>query len=141
MSELFPGTLEALNELSAYKKPVFEDVDDFTLECEHFDDLKKQLGFKTVWAFYSGIMELDQQIFSNKVRTVTYKCIDSLGDTFEDTTYKTFTATAKNGTVGALWAAAEACFLKAQAELDDWHIYIENFEVQEDGTLELITGS
>ena len=45
MQELFPGTTEALNNLSLYKKetPVFEDVDAFELEMEHFDELKAEL--------------------------------------------------------------------------------------------------
>ena len=48
---------------------------------------------------------------------------------------------AKDGTIGGLWEAAESCFKQAQLALDDWHIYIEDFEVQDDGTLELVTGS
>ena len=56
MSELFPGTLEALNELSAFKqKPVFEDVDDMTLEIEHWDDLKAQQGYETVWSLFQAL--------------------------------------------------------------------------------------
>ena len=46
MQELFPGTKEALDNLSLYNtNPVFEDVDDFELEMEHFDDLKTELGY------------------------------------------------------------------------------------------------
>ena len=35
----------------------FEDVDTMTLEIEHFDDLKAQQGYKTVWSMGSGIMK------------------------------------------------------------------------------------
>ena len=142
MQELFPGTTEALNNLSLYKPtPVFEDVDAFELEMEHFDDLKAELGYATTWSMGSGIMNLDTNIFSDKTRVVTYKCIKEMGATMDDVTWITFTAVAMNGTVGELWKAAENCFQQAKAALDDWHYFVEDFDVQEDGTLELVTGS
>lgn len=142
MQELFPGTNKALDNLSLYKpNPVFEDVDAFELEMEHFDDLKTELGYTTTWSMDSGIMNLDTNIFSDKARVVTYKCIKEMGATMDDTTWITFTAVAENGTVGALWKAAESCFLQAKLAIGDWHYFIENFEVQEDGSLSLITGS
>jgi len=142
MQELFPGTNKALNNLSLYKpNPVFEDVDAFELEMEHFDDLKAELGYTTTWSMDSGIMNLDTNIFSDKARVVTYKCIKEMGATMDDTTWITFTAVAENGTVGALWKAAESCFLQAKLAIGDWHYFIENFEVQEDGSLSLVTGS
>ena len=110
MQELFPGTNKALNNLSLYKpNPVFEDVDAFELEMEHFDDLKAELGYTTTWSMDSGIMNLDTNIFSDKARVVTYKCIKEMGATMDDTTWITFTAVAENGTVGALWKAATRC--------------------------------
>ena len=119
----------------------FEDVDAFELEMEHFDDLKTELGYDTTWSMGSGIMALDQEIFSDKIRVVTYKCIAEMGDTMDDVTWMTFTAVAMNGTVGELWKAAENCFQQAKAALGDWHYFVEDFEVTEDGTLELVTGS
>ena len=59
----------------------------------------------------------------------------------DDVTYITFTAVAENGTVGELWKAAESCFQQAKLALGDWHYFVENFDVEEDGTLELVTGS
>ena len=119
----------------------FEDVDAFELEMEHFDDLKAELGYDTTWSMGSGVMALDQKIFSDKIRVVTYKCIAEMGDTMDDVTWMTFTAVAMNGTVGELWKAAENCFQQAKAALGDWHYFVEDFEVTEDGTLELVTGS
>ena len=119
----------------------FEDVDAFELEIEHFDDLKAELGYDTTWSMGSGVMALDQKIFSDKIRVVTYKCIAEMGDTMDDVTWMTFTAVAMNGTVGELWKAAENCFQQAKAALGDWHYFVEDFDVQEDGTLELVTGS
>ena len=118
----------------------FQDVDQFDLEYEHYSDLKDQLGYETVWSI-EGIMPLDKAIFTDKPRVVKYKCIKEMGDTFEDVTYETFTAVAENGTVGALWKAAESCYQQAKLGVGDWHYFIENFEVQDDGSLELVTGS
>ena len=119
----------------------FEDVDAFELEMEHFDDLKAELGYTTTWSMDSGIMNLDQKIFTDKARVVTYKCIKEMGATMDDVTWITFTAVAENGTVGALWKAAESCFQQAKLAIDDWHYFVENFELQEDGSLSLVTGS
>ena len=143
MQELFQGTQEALDNLSLYKKetPMFEDVDAFELEMEHFDDLKTELGYATTWSMGSGIMNLDTHIFSDKARVVTYKCIKEMGATMDDVTYITFTAVAMNGTVGELWKASENCFQQAKLALGDWHYFVENFELQEDGSLSLVTGS
>ena len=142
MQELFPGTTEALNNLSLYKanEVKFEDVDAFELEMEHFDELKAELGYETVWSMDSGITNLDQNIFSDKARVVNYKCIKEI-KSMDDVTWITFTAVAENGTVGALWKAAESCFQQAKLAIGDWHYFVENFEVEEDGSLSLVTGS
>ena len=143
MQELFPGTTEALNNLSLYKANdvKFEDVDAFELEMEHFDDLKTELGYNTTWSMGEGIMALDHKIFSDKVRVVTYKCIAEMGKTMDDVTWITFTAVAMDGTVGELWKAAESCFQQAKLAIGDWHYFVEDFELQEDGSLSLVTGS
>ena len=118
----------------------FQDVDSFELEYEHFSDLKDQLGYDTVWSI-EGIRPLDRSFFTDKPRVIKYKCIKEMGQTFDDVTYETFTAVAENGTVGALWKAAESCFQQAKVALGDWHYFIEDFEVQDDGSLQLVTGS
>jgi len=118
----------------------FQDVDSYELEIEHFSDLKQELGYETVWSM-EGIMPLDKAIFSDKPRVVKYKCIKEMGATMDDVTWETFTAVAENGTVGALWKAAESCYQQAKLAIGDWHYFIENFDVQDDGTLELVTGS
>lgn len=143
MQELFPGTEQALNNLSLYKTEtlVFEDVDAFELAMEHFDDLKAELGYQTVWSMYDGgTMPLDAELFTNKPRKVTYKCLTNSG-TGHGPEWVEFSSMAVNGTIGALWRAAESCFQQAQKQAGDWHYFIEDFEVQEDGSLELITGS
>ena len=110
-------------------------------EMDHFDALKTEQGYETVWSIETGIRPLDHAIFTNKPRLVTYKCIKEMGATFDDVTYETFTCMAQNGTIGALWTAAESCFKQAKLVLGDWHYFIEDFEVQDDGSLSLVTGS
>lgn len=118
----------------------FQDVDTFELEYEHFSDLKDQLGYDTVWSM-EGIMPLDKAIFTDTPRVVKYKCIKDMGPTMDDTEWVTFTAVAENGTVGAMWKAAESCFQQAKLAVGDWHYFIEGFEMQDDGSLEMVTGS
>lgn len=119
----------------------FEDVDTMTLEIEHYNDLKWQQGYETSWSMDSGIMDLDQEIFTNKPRIVSYKVISHMGESLADVEWQTFTCMAKDGTVGGLWAAAESCFKQAKLALGDWHYFIEDFTVLDDGNLELVTGS
>ena len=126
--------------MSNISETQFQDVDQFELEYEHYSDLKDQLGYDTVWSI-EGIMPLDKAIFTDKPRVVKYKCIKSMGNTGHGVEWETFTAVAENGTVGALWKAAESCYQQAVLALGDWHYFIENFDVQDDGSLELVTGS
>ncbi len=116
--------------------------DTYIQERNHYDNLKAQLGYETVFDLnIGGCQPLDFKIFSDKPRKVTYKIIDRMGETFDDVDWVTFSSVAKDGTLGALWAAAEDCFQQAKENNGDWHIYVEDFEVQDDGTLSLITGS
>ena len=119
----------------------FEDVDQWELACEHFSDLKAEMGYETVWSMYDGgCMPLEFKLFTDKPRMVVYKCLKS-GGSGHAPEWETFTCMAKNGTIGELWAAAESCYKQAKLALGDWHIYVENFELQDDGSLELVTGS
>lgn len=121
----------------------FEDVDAMELSIEHFSDLKQELGYDTVWSMesYGHLPGLDFKIFTDKPRIVTYKCIKDIGPNLEDTEWVTFTAVAENGTLGAMWKAAESCFQQAKLAIGDWHYFVEDFEMQEDGSLSLTTGS
>ena len=89
----------------------------------------------------NGCLPLDKAIFTDKPRAVTYTIIDRMGDSFDDVDWVTFRSVAENGTVGALWKAAEDCFQQAKENNGDWHYFIEDFDMQEDGSLKLITGS
>lgn len=110
-------------------------------EINHFNNLQTELGYDTTWSLFEGVMNLDQKILTDKIRIVTYECISEISDTFEDTTWVTFTAVAMNGTVGELWKAAESCYQQAKAAVGDWHYFIEDFQMQDNGSLSLTTGS
>jgi|TARA_S200000501_G_scaffold169739_1_gene159841 hypothetical protein len=122
------------SQISEEDKKMFEEMD-------HYSALKTELGYDTVWSIESGMNGLDFNIFSDKPRKVTYKIIDRMGDSFDDVDWVTFSSVAKDGTIGALWAAAEDCFQQAKENNGDWHYFVENFEVQDDGSLSLVTGS
>ena len=62
-------------------------------------------------------------------------------DIIDDTEWVTFTAVAKDGTLGELWKAGESLFQQAKLFVEDWHIFIEGFDEADDGSLELVTGS
>ena len=115
--------------------------DNFIAERNYYDGIKEALGYETVFDLDVGIKPLDFKIFTDKPRTVKYKIIDRMGDSFDDVDWVTFNAVAKDGTLGALWAAAEDCFQQAKENNGDWHYFVEDFAMQDDGTLELVTGS
>ena len=109
--------------------------------------MKDELKMNTVWSIYEvGLQNSDYAILNNKVRKVTYQSVDpnasqedllaDLNDRGSRTTIEV-SAWAENGTIKALWAAAETCIKLSGTH----HSYIENFEMHDDGTLELVTGS
>ena len=119
----------------------YEDVDAFELQYEHYNELQNSLGYETVWSMDMAPVPLDHAILTAKPRLVTYSCIAEMGESMDDVTWKTFTAVAEDGTVGALWKAAESCYQQAKAIVGDWHYFVEDFNLQDDGSLKLVTGS
>ena len=128
----------------------FEDVSPEVLADEimmenitHFQDLQDELGYSTVWSIDdAGPVGLDYEIFTSKPRRVTYRCIEEMGDTLDsEVKWIEFSSMAVNGTVGELWRAAESCFQQAKNAIGDWHHFIEDFDVKEDGSLEIWMGS
>ena len=118
-------------EISAEDKKMFAEMD-------HFDDLKAEQGFETTWSMESGLVPLDHKIFTDKPRTVTYKIIDRMGDSFDDVDWVTFRSVAENGSIGALWKAAEDCYQQAKEKNGDLHHFIQDFDLQDEGTLSLV---
>ena len=123
-------------------KAVKHEEDTFIQEREHWDNLRSDLGYETMLDLQDvGMMPLDKKIFKDKPYVVNYKCIKEMGATFDDVTWITFTAVAKNGTVGELWKAAETCYQQAKLAVGDWHTFIEDFNMEDDGSFSLVTGS
>lgn len=125
----------------------FEDVDTDTLCIEHFDDMQQELGMSTVWSMWDGgTMSADHAIFTPQMRRVVYEFVrddatsEEIYADLEDGGKRSMaqvSSFAVDGTVKSLWAAAESCIKQSGTH----HQFIEDFEVNEDGTLELITGS
>lgn len=121
--------------------------DEFTVVMNHFVDMQEELGMNTNWSMYDmGPKGSDFEIFTDKVRKVTYEFVRSdstteelmadLADGGKRCTAQV-SSFAVNGTIKALWAAAELCIKQSGTH----HSYIEDFEVMEDGSLDLVTGS
>lgn len=122
-------------------------IDEFTIAMDHFFAMQQELGMSTVWSMYDmGPKGSDFAIFTDKFRKVTYTFVrpDATSEElYDDLKNGTNTAMAQvssfavNGTIKALWAAAESCIKQSGTH----HSYIEDFDVQEDGSLDLVTGS
>lgn len=109
---------------------------------QYWGEQQDALGLETVWSIWE-CLDLDQQIFKNKSHRVFYQFYASdvtveqiLDGTAEMIEVSAFTA---GGKVRDFWAAAESCFQQAKQQ-GDWHKFIENFELTEDG-FEMVMGS
>lgn len=124
----------------------FEDMDTDMLCMEHFDDLREELGYQSVWSMYdAGVQGLDFKMFKSAIR-VRYQFVREDATTAElvadmedggQRSMAEVTSIAVTGDIGGLWRAAESCIKQSGTH----HRYIEAFEMQDDGTLMLITGS
>jgi hypothetical protein len=125
----------------------FEDVDQFTLDMEHWDDMKAELKVDSIWSIYDGgRMPADKAIFSKKMRKVTYEfvrpdaTVEELEADLRDGGKRAsaeVSSWAIDGTVKSLWYAADSCISQSGTH----HMYIEDFKIQEDGSVSLTTGS
>jgi hypothetical protein len=118
----------------------FEDVSQEVLDNEimeetmdYFYAKKEELGYETVWSMYDGALKVEDQLFVNQPRLLQYKF------KIDNETHWT-TATTKDGTIGALWAAAEEAYVKAN-KMGNWHYFIEDFTMEDDGSLTMVMGS
>jgi len=116
--------------------------DNFETLNNHYNNLKSELGYETVFDAMDTVKPLDYKYFTDdKPLMITYKVIKDMGPTMDDTEWMTFTAVAKDGTLGELWKAGESLFQQAKLAVGDWHYFIEGFDEADDGSLELVTGS
>ena len=123
----------------------FEDVDADTLAMEYWNDMKDELNGKSIWSIHEA-GSIDSVIFTKRMRKVTYEFVrldatsEELQADLRDGGKRAsaeVSSWAVDGTVKSLWHAADSCISQSGTH----HMYIEDFEMQDDGTLSLTTGS
>lgn len=109
----------------------------------YWNNERERLGYETIWSIWET-PTVDTKLLTDRPRLVTYKIypkdvsVDELMDgTATEIVVK---ATATSGTVRDLWAAAETVYQKAKT-LGDWHTFVEDFHMEDDGSLTLCMGS
>jgi len=110
----------------------------------YWGEQQDELGYETVWSI-DECTDIDQLIFkADRTYRVAYRFVDP-DATVEQMLAGTeqwieVSALAVNGTVRELWRAAESCYQQAKTR-GDWHCFIEDLELCEDGSFELTMGS
>lgn len=125
----------------------FEDVDADTLAMEHFDDMQTELCMDSVWSIWeAAALSADDLLFQDRQYLVRYQFVrpdctsEELMLDMKDGGKRSMaevTMFAVSGSIKHLWFAADSCIKQSGTH----HSYIEDFEMQEDGSLLLITGS
>lgn len=133
---------------------VFEDVsadviadEDYMFAVEHFRKMREELGMQSIWDITdAGCVDKDFAMLKNQQYLVRYQFVSN-DATMEDIQYDLANGTqrsmvevtmfAVDGTIESLWRAAESCIRQSGTH----HMYIEDFDVQDDGSLMLVTGS
>ena len=118
-------------------------ITDAMIEAGYWAECQAELGFETVWSIWEA-QTVDSKIFTDKPRDVNYSFIsqDVTLDELVDETEKwvTVSAVAESGSVRDLWRAAESCYQQAKA-LGDWHLFVEDVTMNDDGSFKLCMGS
>ena len=111
----------------------------FMENVDHFAKMKEDLGMVSIWDMHMGRgkQAADELVMEDRQYKVTYKYIHKMGDTFDDDEWAEVSMFAPSGRVKDLWFAADSCIRQSGTH----HMYIEDFDIQEDGTLALVTGS
>ena len=112
-------------------------------KIRYWGDQRDALGYETVWSMWEWT-DIDQNIFRDSVKRVCYQfygknvtvkeLMDGTAEMIE------VSAFAASGSVRDLWAAAESCYQQAKQQ-GDWHRFIEDIELRDDGYFELTMGS
>ena len=116
---------------------------DFYNKMNYFAGAQNALNYDTVWSI-DEVDNVDVELLTNKARRVFYRFYakDATSEELMNGTAEMIevSSVAVNGTVRELWRAAESCYQQAKAQ-GDWHYFIEDFEMQDDGSLEIWMGS
>lgn len=119
-------------------------VDTTMQSIQYWGEQQDALGYETVWSMWE-FANVDQNVLKEgKSYRVCYQFYDQ-DSTVEELMNGTakiieVSATAVNGSVRELWRAAESCYQQAKAQ-GDWHKYIEDIELGDDGSFVLTMGS
>ena len=118
--------------------------DQMMQDVRYWADKQDELGFVSRWSLGEGTL-METKIFTDKERVVTYTVYarDVTIEQLMDGTAKkvTISAIAKDGTVAELYRAGETLIQNAMDQEGNWHIFIEDFTMQADGSLAMTTGS
>ena len=118
---------------------------EFHARMNYFQSVASVKGYRTQWSIYEAD-DIEQRILENKTYQVRYQyvrndaTVEELNYDLQNGTQSSMaevTSLAVDGTVEELWRAAESCVKQSGTH----HTFIEDFEIQEDGTLLLVTGS
>ena len=112
----------------------------FLESIDHYNAMKAELGMVSQWDIHvgNGFFDKDDLLLKgDKQYKVTYTYIAEMGDTMDDVQWAEVSMFAPSGSIKDLWFAADSCIRQSGTH----HSYIEDFEMQEDGTLALVTGS
>jgi len=112
----------------------------FLESVDHYNAMKAELGMVSQWDIHvgNGLHDKDDLLLKgDKQYKVTYTYIAEMGDTMDDVTWAEVSMFAPSGSIKDLWFAADSCIRQSGTH----HSYIEDFDVQEDGSLALVTGS
>ena len=105
---------------------------------EVLSNKQEELGFETVWSIWGDkIVDLNDRVVNEErdMYRVTYRAFDENMQEYE---FSSFTAT---NTVEGFWRAAESVFQQAKRSVGDWHLFVEGFELAEDGSFRMWAGS
>jgi len=112
----------------------------FLESVDHYNAMKAELGMVSQWDIHvgNGLHDKDDLLLKgDKQYKVTYTYIAEMGDTMDDVQWAEVSMFAPSGSIKDLWFAADSCIRQSGTH----HSYIEDFDVQEDGSLALVTGS
>ena len=130
---------------------MFEDVsaevladEIMTDDIHYWADKQEELGYVSRWSMGEDT-QMETKIFTDKTRRITYTVyardvtVEELQNgTAQQVMFSTF---ATDGTVAAFYRAGEFLIKCAMEQEGDWHIFIEDFECQDDGSFAMVTGS
>ena len=112
-------------------------------KIRYWGDQQDALGYETVWSMWEWA-DIDQNIFRDGAKRICYTFYAqdaTVEQLMSDTAQRIeVSATAASGSVRDLWAAAESCYQQAKLS-GDWHRFIEDIEIRDDGSFELTMGS